>query len=356
MQRKLGGMEQGVALMSSTLGKVVVSKNSKSKKKKTFRNFIIFSFTPRVCDSSFLDLTSRKTNSERTKEGPKGFQWFPSRILPWTNEFRNHHPLKTNSAGWPAGGFSQRLATPIHTWEVSYNFFSLHELCPKFCCWLFFSTKIIAEKGIWEEFLHDVVRGLTYIGGAGRSTVRRFVSLEPVISTASKPVRNGPTSNVQAISAEWDKFHQQHVNWNRHQNSVHLTLFATQEKMISLFIIHFPNLGHFLEVPTISKALCTFQLHVENDDLPGFRFRRWALVELIKSRKTTFGMRFWRNVCGYDDYIPTMLCNVVLQIFGISFFEIPGNCCGALLHVFGILRQSPPPAFFCQILWSKLWC
>ena len=47
--------------------------------------------------------------------------------------------------------------------------------------------------------------------------------------------------------------------------------------MISLFIIHFPNLGHFLEFPTISKALCTFQLHVENDDLPGFRFRFWRL-------------------------------------------------------------------------------
>ena len=71
--------------------------------------------------------------------------------------------------------------------------------------------------------------------------------------------------------------------------------------MISLFIIHFPNLGHFLEFPTLSKALCTFQLHVENDDLPGFRFRRLGPCWVNKNQEN----KLWNEIltqCFLDFY------------------------------------------------------
>lgn len=62
----------------------------------------------------------------------------------------------TNSAGWPAGVFSRRLATPIRPENFLTISFPFMNCVPNFAADCFFSTKIIAEKGIWEEFLHDV--------------------------------------------------------------------------------------------------------------------------------------------------------------------------------------------------------
>lgn len=158
---------------------------------------------------------------------------------------------------------------------------------PNFAADCFFSTKIIAEKGIWEEFLHDVEDillkkvelGILYPIRPTRFDIHRWgrqVNSKKICVTWASHFDGSPNPVQLPTFRPFLPSETNFTNnmWTEIATKIRFILLFYHPRKNDLTFHHSLNLGHFLEVPTISKALCTFQLHVENDDLPGFRFRR----------------------------------------------------------------------------------